>query len=174
MPSEFHLDMKARVVSTLGATTHLGTSPIHDATVSLMLDFLDGTGVDQINAIYARQRTLASGATDTIDINGVTNDVFNQNIAMLTLCGVIILNKAVDGVVNTTNLTLGGGANAIPNVLGTAGATKIIRPGGLFMSVDGAAAGIGPVTPGTADTITVVNAAGAENRYQIILFGRTV
>ena len=180
MPFEFHLNTAARVASTLGSVTHLGVSPIHDVTVTLVKDFLSGTLAGQIDCAYARRRTVASGATDTIDINGVTNDVFNQNIVMATLVGFILINEDVadaNGIVatpNTTNLTVGGGANAIANILGGAAATKIIRPGGIFISLEPSINGIGPVTAGTADIITVTNAAGASNSYQIILLGRTV
>ena len=174
MPNEFHLNLRARVVSTLVANQNLGTSPVHDATLTVVRDFLSGTGVEQIDCLYARRRIVASGATDTIDINGVTNDVFNQNIVMATLCGVIVVNQDVDGTPNTTNLTFGGGANAIANILGGAAATKVMRPGEVFMTINGSAGGIATVTPGTADIITITNAAGATNNYQIVLFGRTV
>lgn len=174
MPFEFHLDLRARAVSTLNALTHLGVAPAHDATLSVVRDFLNGTAANQCDCIYERRRSLASGAVDTIDINGLTNDVFGNNIPMLTLVGVVLINEDVGGIANTTNLTLGGGVNAIQNILGTTAATKIIRPGGVFLTLETSASGIATVTPGTADIITITNAAGATNNYQIILIGRTV
>lgn len=173
MPFEFHLADRLRVVQTLPATINLGIAPTHDATVTMIRDFLSGTGVDQIDMIYAKRRSIATGATDVIDINGSTNDVFGTNIAMVTLCGVIIINQDVDGTANTTNLTFGGGANAIGSILGNASVTKTLRPGHIFQDINGSTGGIGAVTPGTNDSITIVNAAGATNNYQIIIFGRS-
>ena len=155
MPFEFHMNFNPRVVSTLTGAQQIGM-PIDDVTLQVARHFLNGTAAGQIDVAYARRRSVASGATDTIDINGVTNDAFNNNIAMLTLCGIILINEDTGGIANTTNLTLGGGANAIANILGNTTATMVLRPGGIFMNLNAtSASGVATVTPGTADIITI-------------------
>lgn len=173
MPFEFHADMRLRVVSTLAANLHLGVNPTHDATLTVVRDILSGTGADQIDVLYERRRAITTGASISIDLNGTADkDVFENNLSMVTLCGVIIANFDVDGTLNTTNITIGGGANSV-NFLGTAATTKIIRPGGVYCDICTGAGGIATITPATADLIQIANAAGATANVQMIFFGRS-
>lgn len=172
MPYEFHLKMTPRVVSTLPVALNLGFAPTHDATLTIVRDFLSGTGVDQIDCIHAKRHTILTGATEAVDLSGGANDAFGTAFPMVTLCGLILINQDYDGTVNTTNLTIGGGANAA-NILGNTTVTKTIRPGQMFMDINGGAGGIATITPGTADIFQIVNAAGATNNCQLIFFGRS-
>lgn len=175
MPNEVHLDLRVQALSYLTGNTWMQAQPDHDVRVAKKLDILSGTAVQQCDVIYARRRSLASGATELLDLNGsALKDVFGNNLNFLTLCFCLIINEDFDGTVNTTNLTVGAGTNQIPNLLGSAGATKIMRPGDIFVSANFGTNGIATVTPGTGDEIQIVNAAGATNNYQIILAGRSV
>lgn len=175
MPYQFDLDLRARVVSTLPAADHLGVAPAHDATLTIVRNFLSGTGAGQCDCLYERRRSLASGAVDTIDLNTSVTDVFGNPVSMITVVAFILVNEGVDGVPNTTSLTIGGGgALGMPNLLGNTSATKIVRPGGVFLTVENGITGVVTVTPGSADTFTITNAAGATNNYQLIIVGRTV
>lgn len=181
MPSEVHLKLYARVRSSLGGNTWMDKDPEHDMTLTKILEVLDGTGTNQVDQIYARRRSLASGATELLDLNGAAlKDVFGNNLNFAKLCMVYILNEDSpndDGslpAANTTNLTVGGGTNQIANILGSAGATKILRPGDIFLTANFGASGIATVTPGTGDELQIVNGAGATCNYQIILAGRSV
>ena len=114
-------------------------------------------------------------------LNGAAlKDVFGNNLNFAKLCMVLILNEdspnddGTPSAVNTTNLTVGAGTNQIPNILGSAGATKVLRPGDVFLTANFGASGIATITPGTADELQIVNGVGATCNYQIILAGRSV
>lgn len=175
MASEIHMDLRLRARSYLTGATWFSGTPNQDVTLTKTLDILDGTGTDQVDQIYARRRQLASGATELLDMSGAAlKDVFGNNLSFAKLCMVYIINEDVDGTANTTNLTVGGGANQIANILGSAGATKILRPGDVFLTANFGPNGIAAVTAGTGDELQIVNSAGATCNYQIILAGRSV
>lgn len=175
MASEIHLDLRLRAFSYLTGATYFAGTPQQDVTLNSKIDALDGTAVGQCDQIYARRRSLASGATELLDLNGAAlKDVFGNNLNFAKLCLVYIVNVDHDGTPNTTNLTVGAGTNQIANILGSVGATKILRPGDVFLTANFGASGIATVTAGTGDELQIVNAAGATNNYQIILAGRSV
>lgn len=176
MASEIHMDLRLRARSYLTGATWFSDTPNQDVTLTKTLDILDGIGTDQVNQIYARRRSLASGATELLDLHQdpALTDVFGNNLKFATLCLVYIINEDVNGVANTTNLTVGAGTNEIANILGSAGATKILRPGDVFLTANFGPNGIATVTPGTGDELQIVNGSGATCNYQIILAGRSV
>lgn len=175
MASEIHLDLRLRALSYLTGVTYFSGTPIQDVTLTSTIDALTGTLTDQVDQVYARRRSLASGATELLDLNGASlKDVFGVNLNFAKLCLVYIVNKDADGTANTTNLTVGAGTNQIANILGSVGATKILRPGDVFLTANFGASGIATITPGTGDELQIVNAAGATCNYQIILAGRSV
>lgn len=179
MANEVHIDLRVRAVSYLTGLTYftgIDAAPSQDLTITKAITALTGSGLNQVDQVYARRRSLASGATDLLDLNGSTiKDVFGNNLSFLTLCMVLIINEDADGTANTTNLTIGGGTNQIQNILGGVGATKILRPSDTFLTANFASAnGIAVIVPTTGDELQIVNAAGATNNYQIILAGRSV
>ncbi len=140
------------------------------------LEFADGSGVGQANRVFADERTVASGAVDQIDLAAGAGNTrpLGSLLTITQIVGLIIINKpkAADAVQNSTALTIGAGANPITGLFGASAHTLILPVGG-FLAVGGAgAAGIGTVTPTTGDMLTVTNAAGAANTYQVIVIGR--
>ena len=177
MANEVHINLQVRALSYLTGLTYfagIDAAPSQDLTIAKAVHSLTGTGTDQVDQVYARRRSLASGATELLDLNGSTlKDVFGNNLSMLRLCMVLIINEDADGTVNTTNLTVGAGTNQIPNILGSAGATKILRPGDIFLTSNFGVNGITAITAGTGDELQIVNGAGATCNYQIIIAGRS-
>lgn len=178
MPNEVHIDLRVRALSYLTGLTYfagIDSAPSQDLTISKAVHALTGSATDQVDQVYARRRSLASGATELLDLNGSSlKDVFGNNLSFAELCLVLIINEDADGTPNTTNLTVGAGTNQITNILGSAGATKILRPGDIFLTANFGASGIAAITAGTGDELQIVNAAGATCNYQIILAGRSV
>lgn len=181
MSAEAHINLSLRTIDTKVASTNISQAlPTYDVLTTIVLDILSGTGVGQIDQIYAGRRTLASGATDVLLLNGTTlKDTFNINLTLLTLCGCMIINEdkaQADGspaVPNSTVLTVGGGTNPITNLLGSGAATKVLRVGDVFFNVSTGTNGISLIVPGSAENITIVNGSGASNNYRIVLFGRS-
>ena len=160
------------IQSFLAENPNLGI-PLHSPNIKSLISLAAGTGAGQVDIAWTQQRTLASGATDSIDLNGTLKDAFGVNMTIVTLCGVIILNTPYDpaAAANTTNLTIGAGSNPFLGLFGTG--TFVLRPGGAYSAICGGPGGLGTVTPGTADILTIINSAGASNSYQIGLLGRS-
>lgn len=178
MANEIHIDLRVRALSYLTGLTYfagIDSAPSQDLTITSALHALTGTLDGEVDQVYARRRSLASGATELLDLNGSTlKDVFGNNLSMLKLCLVFIVNEDADGTVNTTNLTVGAGTNQIPNILGSVGATKVLRPGDRFLTYNFGPNGIAAIVAGTQDELQIVNSAGATCNYQIVLAGRSV
>jgi hypothetical protein len=148
--------------------------PYWNAAMSLSQAFQDGTAANKFDRLYMAQRTVATGANDDIDLNGVLTDVFGTTIAAVELVGIMIINKQKDGTANTTNLTIGAGSNPFVGFLGgTTPTLGPVRPGGVFLLMNPDASGLGTITAGTADILRIANSAGASNTYQIALLLRS-
>jgi len=162
------------IQSYLAEAANLGI-PAHNPNIKSLVSLAAGTGVGQVDIAWVGQRNIASAGTDAIDLNGTLKDAFGVNMAILTLVGVIIINAPYDSTLaaNTTNLTIGAGATPFLGLFGVATGFLTLRPGGVFSAVCGGSGGLGTVTPGTADLINIINAAGAANNYQIGLLGRS-
>ena len=174
MPAEVHMSLAVQILDYKSSS--FAPPPIFDLRPSRKIDVLNGTGIGQCDQTYMGRRSLASGASEIVDLNGTaTKDTFGSNLAFLTLCMIYIINEDVEGgAANTTNLTIGGGTNPVVGAIGTSGAdTKLIRPGGVHLDYNFGTSGIATVVVATGDELTITNAAGATNNYQIILVGRS-
>lgn len=137
-------------------------------------DFGDGTTAGNADLLWMDERTVASGANDDLDLNGVLTNAFGQAVNMLEVVAILIINAPKSGVANTTNLTIGGGTNPVVGYLGgTTPTIGPIRPGGLRLLAETDAAGLCAVTAGTGDILRVANSAGASATYQIAILGRS-
>lgn len=148
--------------------------PFWQASIDFAKTFGIGTIIDQIDRAYMAERTVASGANDDIDLAGVLTDVFGGVITMVKLVAIMIKNAPLNpDAVNTTGLKIGGGTNAFPLMTGTTPVITDVTPGGIFLMANPSLSGIGTVTAATADILRITNAAGAVNKYQIALLGRS-
>ncbi len=143
-------------------------------TMQAMLQTSNGTGAGQANLLFIDERTVASASSDDLDLAGVLSNAFGATITAAELVAVFVINAPRAGAANTTDLTVGGGPNAVVGFLGgTTPTVGPIRPGGFFMLGCGHAAGIGAVTAGTGDILRIANASGAAATYQIAILART-
>lgn len=139
--------------------------------------FLDGVDAGEANRLVMLERTVASGTNDDIDLNGSIIHPVHGLINAAEIVGFIVANRraSASGAANTTNLTIGGGANNATDafITGTTKTIGPIRPGGFVMFFDPDASGIGSVTAGTADIFRVANSVGASCTYVVIFLLRT-
>ena len=160
-------EILARVKITQTGANDFG-GPEFDPVIETLIQLTDGTTANKANLAFVDQRTVATGATDSIDLAGVLTDAFGATITAAELVAVLIINKPRTGAVNTTDLTIGGGTNGvITDALGF-----VLKPGAVFLLAAGDAAGVKTVTAGTADILTIVNSAGAAATYQIAILAR--
>lgn len=165
--------IEARVAPIFTST---GNFPLSAQTpIEALLTMADGTGADQANLIYLAERTVASGANDDIDLAGVLPDPSGVVQTFARIKTLMIINAPKAGGVNTTNLTIGGGTNAVTGLLGgTTPTLGPMKPGEVLLRHASVAAGLCPVTAGTADILRVANSAGAAATYQILIIGSSV
>jgi len=143
--------------------------PEFKPVIEALIQLTDGVAANQANIAFADERTVASGATDSIDLAGVLTDAFGASIAAAELVAVMIINKPRAGSpVNTTDLTIGGGTNGIF----VTAMPFVLKPGAVLLLAAGDAAGIKTVTAATADILTIVNSAGAAAKFQIAILAR--
>jgi hypothetical protein len=94
---------------------------------------------------------------------------------MGSICTVIVANKNKAGVTNLNTVTVGGGANEMVGLFSAnPHKTGPIPAGGVWM-MDGSrhANGLGVVTAGTGDTLTLTAGVGATMTVQVLVLGRT-
>lgn len=138
-----------------------------DAQINFALALGEGVGAAQFNLAYMAERTLATGATDSIDLAGVLTDAFGATITAVEVVAIVIMNRQKDGTANTTTLTIGGGSNPIVGF-----ATAVLDPGSIILLAGGDASGAFVVTAATGDLLQIVNSAGATNKYMIGVLAR--
>ena len=138
--------------------------PEFKPVLEALIQLTDGVAANQANLAFVDERTLASAATDSLDLAGVLTDAFGLTITAAEIVALMIINKPRAGTpVNTTDLTIGGGANGVF----ASAMPFVLKPGAVFLLAAGDAAGVKTVTAGTADILTIVNGSGASAKYQI-------
>lgn len=160
-------------VNQAGANA-FSSGPYWAGALEFALALANGTGANQADLAYVAERTVASASNDDIDLSGVLTDALGVTITAAELVALLIINRQKDGAANTTDLTVGGGSNPVIGFLGgTTPTIGPIKPGGVLLLAAGNAAGIGAVTAGAGDVLRVANSAGAQNKYQIAILGRS-
>jgi hypothetical protein len=125
----------------------------------------NGTGANQADLIFSDTRTIAASGTDPIDLAGTLVPVYGGTLTLLKLKHVGIYSAA--GNTNNLNVT-----TTLATLFLAAGDGVVIPPGGRWEQSGPGTAGLSAITPTTADTITVTNAAGATTvTYTIVLVG---
>lgn len=140
---------------------------VSNVGVNLSRGFADGAGAGQAAVLYSARRTLASAASESLDLNGTAlTDVFGAPLALTKIKGLII--QALDS--NSTNLTIGNVANGLSTILGAATQSLVLQPGELLAKITNTAAGYA-VTASTADLLQVTNGSGTAASYDIVIIG---
>lgn len=160
--------LQVQLVSTLTGTALEGSSPKWPANLTWAAPLVTGVGAGQADKIYAANITLGISAGQDIDLAGVLLDPFGAALTFVKLKAVAILAAAA----NTNNVNVSRPAsNGVPWFL-AAGDAFALGPGGLFLFVNPAAAGIATVTAATADILRVDNSgAGTSVNFDIVLIG---
>lgn len=170
MPSSATIDLKLQLTEA-GSSAFGG--PNFSVNLPALLNLSDGTGSGQVTYVYAKQRTVLSGANDDLDLNGVALQTeLGVNIAATSIVAILVLNAPKTGPANTTALTIGGGTNPVTTLMGGTTPTIKLPVNGGYLHFCGESGGLGAVVAGTGDILRIANAAGASNTYQIVLLLR--
>jgi hypothetical protein len=161
--------LSARIALSVAALLR-GSLDVEDLSSHLDQHFSialeDGAGAGQAAHIWSDRRTLASAASESIDLNGVLSDAFGASLALTKLKALIVVSDPA----NTTALTLGNVVNGIAGPFGPATGSAVVNAGGLLVIVAPDAAGY-PIVAATADLLKVANAAGAAATYEVVVIG---
>lgn len=133
-----------------------------------LLNLVTGTGAGQADLVFSDQRTLASNANESLDLNGALTDVFGAAVNFVKVVAILVKASAA----NTNNVVVGGAAaNGFYPMFGSATDTIKLPPGaGVLLFNDAGYA----VTAATADLLKIANsAAGSTVTYDIIIVGRS-
>jgi hypothetical protein len=166
--TKLSLTLSAAITSAPDLATVTATAR---KTLSETLD--SGTGAGQADLVFCDTRSLATGATENLDLaGGSLTSPLGAALTFVEVVGILVVAASA----NTTDLTVGNGTN--PVVGGPFGATGtntiVLQPGGVFLwQVGSSATSAVQVTAATADILKVTNAAGATASYDIVLIGRS-
>lgn len=157
--------LKASIAATYSGTGLAAAVSTLAEQASIAIE--NGTGDYQGDLLYAASRSLATGATEDLDVRGVLIDPLGATLNAVEVIAVLV--RAA--ITNTTNLTVGNGTNPFVGPFGSGTHTVQVQPGGVFMAVAPKAGWT--VTAATADILKVANAAGATAAYDIVIIGRS-
>lgn len=136
-----------------------------DLARAIAVDFANGTGSGQANAMFSDLRSLSSGASEDLDLAGSLVDAHGNTLTFATIKAIIIENPTE----NTVDITIGGAsATQFVGPFGAATHTVATRPGGFSAFV---APKTGwTVTGGSVDLLKVL-AGAAASTYRIHIIG---
>ncbi len=168
MPHALAVDLKASLAWLFSETLSLSTV-VDNAALDYEDSLTDGDGSDEANLLWHDQRTVASEASDDLDLTALTTSLFGGELAMnfAQVKAILVINTSP-----TTGdvLELGGAANAFaPPFAGDADAVATIGPNSpllLANKKDG-----WNVTPGTGDILRIHNPGPNDVTYQIAIVG---
>jgi len=140
--------------------------PRDNLDYTLTRQWTSGTGSYSCNLVYRSSRTLASGASESLDIRGGITDVFGDTVSFGRVKALYIEN------LGSTTLTFGNpdAATGMSSWFGAVSHTALIVGSGtlvLSSPYDGFAVAAG------SDTIKITNASGGTGRYYIWIVGTT-
>jgi len=132
--------------------------------MSLADALANGTGNDQANLVFHERHTLTTGASKEYDLSGGLVDEFGTTLLFTAIKTVLIKNLNA-----TRRLTIGNGAQPWLTWVGGAVHTVKIEPMGMILLH--APLGGYAVTAGTGDDLLVLNEAGGDTIYDILIVG---
>ena len=139
-------------------------------SITKTFTFTNGEGANKAEAVFHDTRTLASSATEDLDLAGSLTDAFGNTLTFTKVKEIYI--SAATG--NTNNVEVGGAAsNQFLGIYKDATDISVLRPGAWLAWCVPDATGM-TVTAGTADLLKVANsAAGSSVSYDIVVIGET-
>jgi hypothetical protein len=141
------------------------------ATLPILIDWsvgvANGTGSGQASQVYQDTGSLAGSASINIDLAGSLTNIFGATITFTKIKLFAIKAAAANNVANNLNVAAGS-ANRFVWFLAVNDGVYL-APGAWFIWYD--PAGVA-VTAGTADIITLTNAAGTNTiAYDVVIVG---
>jgi hypothetical protein len=170
--------VRAQTTTALTGTINFKVNLTQDASVSFGLSrfvldkafdntFTTGSGANQIDRLYAKQRTITASANEDLDLAGALTDNFGQTLTLARIKGYCF--KAASTNTNSVNVTRPA-TNGVPIFL-AAGDGFSLTPGESTCRVIPSATGVA-VTAGTGDLINVANSgAGTSVTYDVVIIG---
>jgi len=161
------LDILAQNELSFSAPLASADGKLNISNASYSVDLADGDGDDQADQVWLDERTLTTGATDTLDLYGSLTDVFGMTVNFEKVKAILVAHKS-----GTAGLHIGYTATtALAALIGAADANRKIEPNGLFFACspdDGAA-----VAAGVSDSLVLKHDAadGDPITYQIVIVG---
>jgi hypothetical protein len=157
--------LKAGIRGNQTSALDLGTVALPiDVQASIALD--NGTGANQADKVFTDTRTVTTGATDSLDLAGTLTDAFGVTFTIARVKAILV--KAASA--NTTDLSIARPAANGLVLFSAASDAIVIKPGGVFFWAAPDATAI-PVTAGTGDLLSIINAAGASANYDLVIVG---
>lgn len=163
------LIIDTRLAGALTSAADMTTTTAAFDTVSRKT-LSNGVAANQADFYWSDERTVTTGATDSLDMAGVLTSLLGGTVTFARIKGIRLRNSNAAGTANTTALQLARpAANGVPIFDAASDAITIGADGEILLSNPTAAGWA--VTAGTADLISVINAAGASNTYRIEIWG---
>lgn len=161
--------IEVRIGGALTTNLDMGVATVsHDQNERLT--WASGVGANQADELWSDERTVTTGATDSLDFAGSLTRLLGGTLTFARIKAIRVRNSNAAGTPNTTTISLTRPAsNGVP-IFTAAGDAIPIPPGGSVTIVNPSAAGY-VVTPATGDLIDIVNAAGASATYRIEVIG---
>lgn len=154
--------------TTLTGAAVQGAAPSWAYSAAWALPLTTGTGLNNADKIYAASITLTASSGQDVDLAGVLTDAFGVALTFVKLKAIGI--KAASGNTNNVNVSRPA-SNGVPWLTAASDAFSV-GPGGFFVFVNPAAAGIATVTAATGDIIRFDNSgAGTSVTFDLILIG---
>jgi hypothetical protein len=159
------LQMLAQVRGILSASGDGGVATLN-LNSSLSKSVANGTGLNQANALYIDDFSIAASGTLNIDLTSLT-DRFGAALSFSKVKEILLITDAT----NINDVVYGNGTNPFVGPLSVGTATVTVKPGNAFHVSNYSAAGW-TVTDTTADTIKLANSgSGTAVTGTIVIVG---
>lgn len=164
LDTKLHVELKCDYATALDLSST--SSPLNWIK---QINLATGTGANQADKLWHDIRTLTASATEDLDLAGVLLDpVLGTAMTFVKVKGIFVY--ADPG--NTNDVVIGAGTNPFIGPFGAGTHTIKVPPGGIHVSYAPGLAGLGTVTPATADVLKVANSgAGTSVTYQVVIIG---
>lgn len=146
-------------------TVGVGTVTDHQS-ISEYRSFTDGAlaACPQADIAWHDERSLASGASETLDLYGTLTDAFGATVNMLGVRALFVQNTG------TTTITIAGDPSAPASLFFQVATSGITLPASATMMINVPITGMA-VTSGTADLLKITNSSGGTGTYKIMILG---
>lgn len=163
------LTARAQIVISATESGALDLSTLrNDLAQSVSKQWADGTGNDQVNALYADRITLTASGTQDIDLAGVLTDAFGVALSLTKVKAVFFHASINNNVANAVRVTRPA-SNGFPLFIAAGDGVDLPADGKLY--IEWPKAGVA-VVAGTGDLITLTNTAGTNTvDVDVIILG---